>query len=100
MRSAGAVQFPNLRLSISMADYQPWADWADSFIAQGQNSDAAEKNGALVFLQPNMKDEVGRVTLSNCGILSLRQQTAASAEAIARFDVELYCEKMGLEVKP
>lgn len=99
VQSVGAVQFPNLRLSISQADLQPWADWAESFIVQGQNGDNAEKSGAVVFLAPNMKDEIGRITLSNCGILSLTQP-GAEAEKIARFEVELYCEKMAMENKP
>lgn len=99
VQSVAAVQFPNLRLSISQADLQPWADWAESFIVQGQNGDNAEKSGAVVFLSPNMKDEIGRITLSNCGILSLTQP-GAEAEKIARFEVELYCEKMTMENKP
>lgn len=99
VQSLGAVQFPNLRLSISQADLQPWTDWAESFIVQGQNGDNAEKSGAVVFLAPNMKDELGRITLSNCGILSLTQP-AAEAEKISRFEVELYCEKMAMEYKP
>jgi hypothetical protein len=98
VKSVSAVQFPNLRLSISLADLQPWADWAQSFIVQGQNGDNAEKNGAIVFLSQNMKDEVGRITLSNCGILSLTQP-AAQGEAMPRFEVELYCEKMSMENK-
>ena len=99
VQSVGAVQFPNLRLSISQADLEPWAQWAESFIAQGQNDDNAEKKGAVVLLSPNMKDELGRITLSNCGILSLTQPGSAS-ESIPRFEVELYCERMAMENKP
>jgi hypothetical protein len=101
LKAAAPVQFPNLRLAISQADYQPWADWAESFITKGDNGDNAEKNGAIVFLEPNMKDEIGRVALANCGILSLAQTPSSpNMEAIPRFTVELYCERMAMEAKP
>lgn len=94
-RIPGKIEFPNLVLSISMADYAPWADWRDSFLMQGNNNDAAEKSGAIVFLAPDLKEELGRVALDHCGLVRLAPSTSG-AGAVARFTVELYCERMGL----
>ncbi len=55
----GRIDFPNLRVTISELDAGPWGDWAQDFLVKGNNDDSHEKRGAIVFLSPNRKTELG-----------------------------------------
>ena len=51
--------------------------------------------GVNWFLNPNMKDEIGEIELMNCGFKKFsKDDLEANSEKIARFNVELYVEKM------
>ena len=93
----GKVDFPNLRITLAEAADQTWVDWFDDFVIKGNNGDAAEKSGRIVFLGPDLKAELGRVELHNVGIFALRHPPAA-AETVSRVVAELYCERMELLV--
>ncbi len=72
-------------------------DWSDDFIAKGNNGDDREKNGAIVFLDASLKNELGRINLFNCGIAGLSPEPqVANSEAIRRVTAEVYCEQMEL----
>ena len=90
------VTVPNLKLEISMADYQPWADFARKWFIDGERGeDTDEMDGRLVFLGPDQKTELGEITLDQIGLARFSQGTKeANSEKIARFMVELYVEKM------
>ena len=94
------LEFPNLRITFSESDAQPWVDWHDDFVLKGNNDDAHEKNGTLTFLAANMQDAIGEVRFFNLGIFRLaREPRAAGAEQVARMVADLYCERMELSVK-
>ena len=64
-----------------------------------QFADPSGSTGALVFLAPDLKAELGRVTLRNLGIFALRHPRAsAGTEAVQMVIAELYCERMELRV--
>jgi hypothetical protein len=87
------IEVPNLKLSISMADIQPWEQWYHSFIVGGKREDVL--NGAITFLGPDLKDELARFDLQNVGIISMKlAKQEANKEEVARFEVELYVEQM------
>jgi hypothetical protein len=91
------VTVPDLKLSISMADYQAWADAAKKWFVDGHHLEENEMNGRIVFLNPNMdpKDSIGEIELLNCGFKKFsKDDMEANSEKIARFNVELYVEKM------
>jgi hypothetical protein len=89
------VTVPDIKLSIGMADYQSWADAAKKWFVDGKHLEEHEMQGRIVFLNPNMKDEIGEITLLNCGFKKFsKDDIEANSEKIARFDVELYVEKM------
>lgn len=90
-----SLEFPNLVLTISGADQAQWEQWRDSFLIQGRHTDADEKAGAIVFLGPDMKSELGRVALDHCGLVRLAPN-AGDTGPVSRFTVELYCQKMSL----
>ncbi len=98
-KEPGKLEIPNLRVTISEAGASTWVDWFEDFVIKGNCDDSHEKSGAIVFLSPNRKDELGRVNLHNVGIFALRQQAAtANADKISRVVAELYCERMELQI--
>lgn len=98
-REAGTLEFPNLRVTLAESAAQTWRDWFEDFVLRGRNDDGQERSGALVFLDPALK-ELGRVTFQNVGIFALRRQPTTSTEQVARVVAELYCEKMELKIAP
>jgi hypothetical protein len=94
-REPGKLEFPNLRVTFGQASLQTWSDWFDDFVVNGDNGDDKEKNGAIVFLDATLKQELGRIELKNVGIFALRRQP--STEQVARVTAELYVESMELK---
>ena len=89
------VTVPDLKLAISHADHAEWAKWAEEWFVKGMHYDDNEKNGRIVFLGPDMKKELGEVTLKHIGLKKFSDDDAeANNEKIKRFNVELYVEKM------
>jgi hypothetical protein len=90
------VDFPSLRVTVAETGAAAWQAWHQDFVVNGNCSDAEEKAGALVLLDPTMK-EFGRVELGGLGIYRLAPEKAeAGKEAVARLVAELYCERMEL----
>jgi hypothetical protein len=93
------VTVPDLKVSISMADYQPWADAAKAWFVDGMHEENNEMEGRIVFLGPDMKKELGEISLQNVGFKKFNKgDSEANAEKIARFEVELYVEKMEFKI--
>jgi len=90
---------PDLKFGISMADYQAWADAAKKWFVDGAHRENDEMEGRIVFLDPNMKDELGEISLQNVGFKKFsKEDSEANSEKIARFNVELYVEKMVFKI--
>jgi hypothetical protein len=89
------VTVPDLKLSISNADHPAWADRAHKWFIDGECREENEMHGRIVFLGPNMKDELGEIELQNVGFKKFSDDDSeANSEKIKRFNVELYVEKM------
>lgn len=98
-KRAGNLEFPNLKITLAEVSAKTWDAWFDDFVVKGNNGDANEKSGALVFLAPDRKAELGRITLHNLGIFALRRnRPGAGTDAIQRITAELYCERMEFHV--
>jgi hypothetical protein len=99
-KAPSAIEFPNLKISLSQAGAESWTDWHDDFVVKGNNGEDKERNGAIVFRTPDYQGELGRINLFNCGIFRLAPEgQQAGRDAIARLTAELYCERMELEIK-
>ena len=96
-REPSGVEFPNLRVTLAESSAQTWRDWFDDFVVKGNSGDQQEKSGALVFLDPARKTELGRVNFANVGIFALRR-TAGAGDQLPRVVADLYCEKMELKI--
>jgi hypothetical protein len=93
------VTVPDLKLAISYADHDEWAKKAKSWFVDGHHLEGDEMNGRIVFLGPDMKAELGEVTLHNVGFKKFSDDDAeANSEKIKRFNVELYVEKMEFKI--
>ena len=93
------VTVPDLKLGISYADHDAWAQAAKKWFVDGEHLEGNEMTGRIVFLDPNMKDELGEITLMNVGFKKFSDDDAeANSEKIKRFNVELYVEKMEFKI--
>ncbi len=89
------VTVPEIKLTISHADHEAWAQAAKKWFVDGHHLEGDEMTGRIVFLDPNMTDELGEVELQNVGFKKFSDEDSeANSEKIKRFSVELYVEKM------
>lgn len=94
-KEPSAIEFPNLKLTLAAQGASTWMAWHEDFVVKGNNGPGQERNGAIVYLDPSRKFELGRVNLMNCGIFGLAPlKTEAGSESIPRMVAELYCERM------
>jgi hypothetical protein len=101
VKAPAQVEFPHLRITLSEAGAQTWLDWHDDFVVKGNNDESQERDGRLVFLAPNMKDELAAVKLYNLGIFRIASdKSEATKDQIKRVTADLYCERMELEFPP
>jgi hypothetical protein len=99
LKQPGTLVFPNLKLTFSQPDAD-WAKWHNDFVVNGKNGDEDEKNGAIVFLDPSLKNELGRISLFHCGIFRFGTVPGeANVDKVGRVGADLYCEGMELVVK-
>jgi T4-like virus tail tube protein gp19 len=93
------VTVPEIKLSISHADHDAWAQAAKKWFVDGHHLEGDEMTGRIVFLDPNMTDEIGEVELQNVGFKKFSDEDSeANSEKIKRFNVELYVEKMKFKI--
>lgn len=97
---AANVTVPDVKLSISKADYEPWAQAAKKWFVDGAHLEKDEMNGLITFLGPDMKTELGHIELKNVGFKSFDGfNLEGGSDAIARFNVTLYVEHMVFSIK-
>lgn len=94
----GKFEIPDLELAVTGASAQPFQDWADDFIRDGNCGQDAERSGAITFL------DASRAPLFTLGLQSVGIVRAApdgfdadAPVAVRRTHVKLYCEAMTLD---
>jgi phage tail-like protein len=94
-----AVTVPDLKLTVSAADFEPWRQWAQAWFQDGKCTHDFFKDGVITFMSPDMATEIGHIELKGCG---LKKVTApplkANDEQIARATIELFIEEMKFEM--
>jgi hypothetical protein len=94
-KHAAALTVPNIKLTISMADIGPWAEWHKSFVIDGKCTDSDEKQATLTLLGPDLQEELMTINFNHVGLISLEQDALeANSEKVASFTVEMYTEEM------
>lgn len=97
---AGAIDFPNLRVTLAESSAKSWYDWQQTFVVDGKNDDQQEKSGKVVLLAANLKDVLGEIRFFNLGLFRLAQAKQGPADAVKRVVADLYCERMEFDVGP
>jgi len=90
------IEFPNLKITLSKSIAATWFDWHESFVVNGNNGDAFERNGTISFLSNDLKKELSRIELHHLGIIRLASDPKDGGSQLARVTAELYCEEMQL----
>jgi hypothetical protein len=102
MHGGSPVDFPSVDLALSPTHAETWLAWHEDFVVNGHNDASQERAGALVYLAPDAKTELGRLHLHNVGIFRIapepRQPDLPVPTAANRLFASLYCERMLLEV--
>jgi len=94
-----AVSVPDIKLAISYADHDAWSKAARKWFIDGAHLESDEMTGRIVFLGPNLKDELGEVTLHNVGFKKFSDEAAeGGSDKVKRFNVELYVEQMEFKI--
>lgn len=93
---AGPIDFPNLRVTLSMVHFQPWFDWYEDFVLKGNNTAGFEKTGSISLLTPNLSETLTRLELAGLGIFRLTQEAPEKVGSLQRFTADLYCEQITL----
>jgi hypothetical protein len=95
---AGTIDFPSLRVTLSMAGADSWFAWYEDFVLNGNNGPAGERKGSISLLAPNLSEKLARVDLEGLGIyrLTTDKDEDAPPDQIQRLTAHLYCERMTL----
>ena len=94
---AGAVDFPSLRITVSLSAADSWFDWHKTFVIDGKNADLFEKSGSISLLAPDWSTELARIELHGVGIYRLSADPPElGAPALPRLTADVYCEHMAL----
>jgi len=89
------VTVPDIKIEVSMADYEPWKQQAKKWFIDGNHLGGDEMDGSIELLGPDMQRVVGTIELKHCGFKKFSKGALeANSEKIARFSVEFYCEQM------
>ncbi|HWI62853.1 MAG TPA: phage tail protein [Symbiobacteriaceae bacterium] len=97
-REPGKLEFPNLLLTLPVSSADDWIAWHEDFVIKGNNGQDKEKNGTLYLLATNRQDVLATIKFYNMGVVAIREAVSESAsDTIARYEVELYVERMEFE---
>jgi hypothetical protein len=72
------VRVPDLKLTISMADYPAWAEAAKKWFIDGQHLDLSETPATLSLLGPDLQEELVTVRFTRLGVLAITQGGVAA----------------------
>jgi hypothetical protein len=99
IKAPAKVTVPDLKLSISNADFEAWSKAAHKWFVEGYHREVDHRTGRIVFLDPDMVHELGEIELMGIGFKQFGQDDGeANAEKIKRFTVELYVERMKFKI--
>jgi hypothetical protein len=100
LREPRRIEYPNLTVTLSAVDVDPWQTWLEDFVVKGNSGQDRELTGRIEFLDASLTKVLATVELLQVGIVSLRPDTkAASTESMARYVVEMYVESIKLTIK-
>lgn len=98
------VTVPDIKLTMSAADFPAWAEAARQWFVDGKRLDADEMQGRITLLDPTLDEAkaLGWIDLINVGFKTFSAPEAdptGKAPAVQQFTVELYVEKMAFNIQ-
>jgi hypothetical protein len=95
-----AVAVPDIKVTWSYADHDELEKHAKKWFVDGNHLEGDEMTGRIVFLGPNMKDELGEIVMENMGWKSFKDDDAeGGSDKIKRCTGEFYVERMRFNIK-
>jgi hypothetical protein len=94
----GAFDVSNLSFTVAVSSAEPFLDWHESFVVQGDNGPDRERTGSISLLTADHKTSLLEVSLSGLGIVRAAPEPGGSGDAVRRVRVDLYCEQLRLAV--
>jgi hypothetical protein len=83
-----------LLFSLSEAGATSLQTWQKSFLIDGKNTDADEKEGKIEILGPDLKAVLFTLNLHHLGIYRLGEFNSGTNEQVRRLEASLYCESV------
>ncbi|VVB89282.1 T4-like virus tail tube protein gp19 [uncultured archaeon] len=94
----GYLEIPNLVVTLADSKSQPFYDWFEDFVINGNNGDNMEKSGTLEYISPNLQKTFFTLRFEHIGIFKLAAEKVESGnENIRRVKAEMYIENMKFE---
>jgi hypothetical protein len=81
------VTIPDLKLTISAADYPAWLTAARAWFIDGKHLAGDEMAGRIVLLGPDMKAELAVISFTNLGFRRFQTIAGGGGDTVARFAV-------------
>jgi hypothetical protein len=98
-RKTVVVTVPDLRIAVSLADYDAWARAAQAWFVASRRLESDAMEGAITLLTPDLQTPLGEIRLANVGFKRFSQLPATpGGDALYRFTVDLYVERMMLRL--
>jgi hypothetical protein len=96
--TAGAIDVPNLVITLPEAHGKELFDWHDDFLIDGNCSDDDEKTGTLEYLTSDLQTVLFTITFHHLGLFKLTpDKLDAGADNLRRIKAEMYCEQITFE---
>ncbi len=87
------VTCPDIKFSVSAADYKPWSEAVKKWFVDGEHLENNHMQGSITLLGPDMKKTMARLELHNLGFKSFKRGALeANSEKVDRMEVEMYME--------
>jgi len=87
------VTVPDMKFSVSAADYKPWSEAVKKWFVDGEHLENNHMQGSITLLGPDMKKTMARLELHNLGFKSFKKGALeANSEKVDRMEVEMYME--------
>jgi len=94
-----AAAVPDLRVSISLADYDAWSRAARAWFIDGRHLEGDEMDGVITLLAPDLQTPLGEIVLGRVGFKRFSPLPAPDgSDPLYRFTVDLYVERMSLRL--
>lgn len=91
------LEFPNINLTMSAAYAGDFFKWYEDVVVKGKKDTKGERQGAIVFYDPQGSIPLLTVELKNVGIFNLQVEKSDShSDSIKKVKVELYVEGMSI----